>query len=68
MLLIEPFIVPNFGEREGQTPRVHDVAAPLPTVTGQGAGSRQGDVAQSHDPVGLAADVAHALVQRQSLP
>jgi DNA (cytosine-5)-methyltransferase 1 len=39
MLLMEPFIVPNFGEREGQTPRVHDVAAPLPTVTGQGAGS-----------------------------
>ena len=39
MLLMEPFIVPNFGERKGQTPRVHDVAAPLPTVTGQGAGS-----------------------------
>jgi hypothetical protein len=37
MLLMEPFIVPNFGERDGRTPRVHDVAAPLPTVTGQGA-------------------------------
>jgi len=39
ILMMEPFIVPNFGEREGQTPRVHDVAAPLPTVTGQGAGA-----------------------------
>jgi DNA (cytosine-5)-methyltransferase 1 len=39
ILPMEPFIVPNFGEREGQTPRVHDVAAPLPTVTGQGAGA-----------------------------
>src|SRR6202035_1871864 len=39
ILLMEPFIVPNFGERDGQTPRIHDVAAPLPTVTGQGAGA-----------------------------
>jgi len=39
MGLMQPFIVPNFGEREGQAPRVHDVAAPLPTVTGQEAGA-----------------------------
>ena len=50
MLLMEPFIVPNFGEREGQTPRVHDVAAPLPTVTGQGAGSLVRPVANPDRP------------------
>lgn len=38
--LVEPeaFIVPKFGEREGQKARIHDVADPLPTVTGDGAG------------------------------
>jgi DNA (cytosine-5)-methyltransferase 1 len=34
-----PFIVPNFGEREGQEPRSHSVDEPLPTVTGHGAGA-----------------------------
>ena len=33
------FIVPNFSEREGQEPRVHDVNDPTPTVTGRGAGN-----------------------------
>ncbi|MCU1328401.1 MAG: cytosine-specific methylase [Bryobacterales bacterium] len=37
--LVEPFIVPFFGEREGQTPRTHSVNDPLPAVTGQGAGA-----------------------------
>jgi len=36
--LVEPFLVPNFGERPGQPPRSHGVHAPLPTVTGHGAG------------------------------
>lgn len=36
--LVEPFIVPFFGERGGQGPRTHSVNDPLPTVTGQGAG------------------------------
>ncbi len=36
--LVEPFIVPNFGEREGQNPRTHSVDAPMPTVTSHGAG------------------------------
>ena len=32
-----PFIVPTgYGERKGQAPRVHDIAAPLPTVVGSG--------------------------------
>ncbi len=35
----EPYIVPNFGEREGQDPRVHDIDEPTPTVTSRGAGS-----------------------------
>ena len=33
------FIVPNFGERKGQPPRVHDLDEPMPTVTGRGAGN-----------------------------
>lgn len=33
------FIVPHFGERAGQAPRGRGVDAPMPTVTGQGAGS-----------------------------
>ena len=37
--LVEPFVVPNFGERAGQNPRTHDVADPLPAVTGHGAGA-----------------------------
>ena len=35
----QPCIVANFGERDGQEPRVHDVDDPLPTVTSRGAGS-----------------------------
>lgn len=37
--LVEPFLIPHFGEREGQAPRVHHVAEPLPAVTGHGAGA-----------------------------
>lgn len=36
--LIRPFLVPNFGERSGQAPRVHPVDDPLPAATGHGAG------------------------------
>jgi DNA (cytosine-5)-methyltransferase 1 len=36
--LVEPFLVPFFGERDGQLPRVHSVDDPLPTVTSHGAG------------------------------
>ena len=36
--LVEPFIVPNFGERVGQDPRTHAVSDPLPSVTSHGAG------------------------------
>ncbi len=36
---LEPFIVPNFGERDGQTPRTHSVNHPMPTVTSHGAGA-----------------------------
>jgi DNA (cytosine-5)-methyltransferase 1 len=34
-----PYLVPHFGERDGQQPRSHDIQQPLPTVTPQGAGS-----------------------------
>lgn len=34
--IAQPFLVPNFGERDGQEPRTHDVDNPLPTVTAQG--------------------------------
>lgn len=33
------FLVPGFGERDGQSPRSHDLEEPVPTVTGQGAGA-----------------------------
>ena len=33
------YVVPNFGERDGQEPRVHDVDDPVPTVTSRGAGN-----------------------------
>ena len=36
---VKPYIVPNFGERDGQEPRTHDVDDPTPTVTSRGAGS-----------------------------
>ena len=35
----EAFMVANFGERDGQDPRVHDVREPTPAVTSRGAGS-----------------------------
>lgn len=35
----QPFLVPQFGERDGQAPRTHDVTVPLPAVTGHGAGA-----------------------------
>ena len=37
--LVEPFIVPNFGERPGQAPRTHSVDEPLPAPTSHGAGA-----------------------------
>ena len=35
----KPYLVPNFGERDGQEPRVHDIDEPVPAVTSRGAGS-----------------------------
>lgn len=37
--LVDPFLVPQFGEAEGQAPRCHDLAAPVPAVTSHGAGA-----------------------------
>jgi DNA (cytosine-5)-methyltransferase 1 len=37
--IAEPFIVPFFGERSGQDPRIHSVDAPTPTITSHGAGA-----------------------------
>lgn len=34
--LASPFLVPNFGERDGQEPRTHSVDEPLPTITATG--------------------------------
>jgi DNA (cytosine-5)-methyltransferase 1 len=36
--LVEPFLAPFFGERQGQEPRCQSVDSPLPTVTSHGAG------------------------------
>lgn len=32
-----PYLVPYYSEREGQTPRTHDIDQPLPTVTATGS-------------------------------
>jgi len=37
--LARPFLVPFFGERDGQAPRTHSVDEPLPAVTSHGAGA-----------------------------
>ncbi len=37
--LCEPFLVPQFGERPGQDPRVHSIDKPMPAATGHGAGA-----------------------------
>lgn len=37
--LVQPFIVPQYGEAPGQAPRIHDVDKPLPAVTSHGAGA-----------------------------
>lgn len=36
--LVEPVLIPNFGERDGQELRAHSLNDPLPTVTSHGAG------------------------------
>jgi DNA (cytosine-5)-methyltransferase 1 len=48
------FLVPKFGERGDQAPRVHDLADPLPTVTGDGAGRL---VTPTAEPIALPSDV-----------
>jgi DNA (cytosine-5)-methyltransferase 1 len=37
--LCRPFLVPFFGERNGQSPRVHSIDDPVPAVTSHGAGA-----------------------------
>lgn len=37
--LAQPFLIPFFGERAGQEPRVHSLDQPLPTPTSHGAGA-----------------------------
>ncbi len=37
--LVRPFIIPNFGRKKNQKPRIHEVEDPLPTVTSRGAGN-----------------------------
>ncbi|HGM5043923.1 TPA: DNA cytosine methyltransferase [Stenotrophomonas maltophilia] len=36
LALAEPFLVPNFSEAPGQTPRTHSIDDPMPTVTATG--------------------------------
>ncbi len=36
--IVQPFLVPNFGERDWQQPRTHSIDDPLPAVTSHGAG------------------------------
>lgn len=36
--LVEPFMVPMYGERDGQEPRTHSVDEPVPTIPASGGG------------------------------
>lgn len=36
--LVEPFLIPHYGERDGQTPRTHSVDDPVPTIPASGDG------------------------------
>jgi DNA (cytosine-5)-methyltransferase 1 len=36
--VVEPFLVPHYGERDGQTPRTHSVDDPMPTIPATGSG------------------------------
>lgn len=37
--VVNPFVIPFFGERDGQRPRSRSIDEPLASVTGQGAGA-----------------------------
>ncbi|MGO8695967.1 MAG: DNA cytosine methyltransferase [Rectinemataceae bacterium] len=36
--LVEPFLVPFYGERSGQNPRTHGISEPVPTIPASGGG------------------------------
>jgi DNA (cytosine-5)-methyltransferase 1 len=36
--LVQPFLVPHYGEREGQEPRTHSIGEPCPTIPASGGG------------------------------
>jgi len=36
--LVQPFLVPHYGEREGQEPRTHAIGEPVPTIPASGGG------------------------------
>jgi len=36
--VVEPFLVPMYGERDGQAPRTHSVSEPVPTIPASGGG------------------------------
>ena len=36
--LVEPFLVPHYGERDGQEPRTHAIGEPCPTIPASGGG------------------------------
>ncbi len=36
--LVEPFLVPHYGERAGQEPRTHAIGEPCPTIPASGGG------------------------------
>ena len=36
--IVQPFLVPHYGEREGQEPRTHAIGEPCPTIPASGGG------------------------------
>ena len=47
---VHAYIVPNFGERQGQEPRIHNIDQPMPAATSRGAGSLVSPVVAKADP------------------
>ena len=60
--LVEPFLVPFFGEGKKQKPRCHSISEPMPTITGRGAGGLVEPVRK-----GARLDIRFRMLQPQEL-
>lgn len=66
--LAEAFLIPNFGEREGQEPRTHSLDEPAPAVTSHGAGALVQPILLPPDGPGGNGEYNHAKPVDEPLP